>query len=175
VIFAGVVDAIQSLQGEPIEDVANDLFHAWGIGRKGEDDGALVLLAIQDHRSRLEVGGGLGGVIPDGNGGASARRYAPALRQNQYGPAFLAAAECVGSTIAQVDWRERRGFQHRDPVGLRRRTRRTENETEPEYAFRTAGCDGCRENGAGTGSVELGWKVTEVTTDRFRPPGQWDG
>src|ERR1700689_193712 len=36
---------IQSLQGEPIEDVANDLFHAWGIGRKGEDDGVLFLLS----------------------------------------------------------------------------------------------------------------------------------
>jgi len=41
---------VQSVQGEPIEDVANDLFRAWGIGRKGEDDGALVLLAIADHK-----------------------------------------------------------------------------------------------------------------------------
>jgi uncharacterized protein len=92
---------IQSLQGEPIEDVANDLFRAWGIGRKGEDDGALVLLAIQDHKSRLEVGGGLGGIIPDGMAGLLLDDMRPALRQNQYGPAFLAAAERLGSTIAQ--------------------------------------------------------------------------
>ena len=92
---------VQSLQGEPIEDVANDLFHAWGIGRKGEDDGALVLLAIQDHKSRLEVGGGLGGAIPDGMAGLLLDDMRPALRQKQYGPAFLAAAERLGSTIAQ--------------------------------------------------------------------------
>jgi uncharacterized protein len=92
---------VQSLQGEPIEDVANDLFHAWGIGRKGEDDGALVLLATQDHKTRLEVGGGLGGAIPDGMAGLLLDDMRPALRQGQYGAAFVAAAERLGSTIAQ--------------------------------------------------------------------------
>src|SRR6202161_1580046 len=92
---------VQSLQGEPIEDVANDLFHAWGIGRKGEDDGALVLLSIEDHKSRLEVGGGLGGAVPDGMAGLLLDDMRPALRRNQYGPALLLAAERLGSTIAQ--------------------------------------------------------------------------
>jgi uncharacterized protein len=92
---------VRSLEGEPIEDVANDLFHAWGIGRKGEDDGALVLLSIQDHKSRLEVGGGLGGAVPDGMAGLLLDDMRPALRQNQYGAAMLAAAVRLGSTIAQ--------------------------------------------------------------------------
>jgi uncharacterized protein len=92
---------VQSVEGEPIEDVANDLFHAWGIGRKGEDDGALVLLAVADRKSRLEVGGGLGGAVPDGMAGLLLDDMRPALRQNQYGPALLAAAERLGSTIAQ--------------------------------------------------------------------------
>src|SRR5580698_74900 len=92
---------VQSVQGEPIEDVANDLFHAWGIGRKGEDDGAMVLLSVGDHKSRLEVGGGLGGAIPDGMAGLLLDDMRPALRQNQYGAAFVAAAEHLGSTIAQ--------------------------------------------------------------------------
>ena len=92
---------VQSVQGEPVEDVANDLFHNWGIGRKGEDDGALVLLATADHKSRLEVGGGLGGAVPDGMAGLLLDDMRPALRQNQYGPALLAAAERLGSTIAQ--------------------------------------------------------------------------
>src|SRR5690242_9383721 len=54
---------LKSLQGDPIEDVANDLFHAWGVGRKKEDDGLMLLLSVGDRKSRLEVGGGLGGVI----------------------------------------------------------------------------------------------------------------
>ena len=93
---------IQSLQGEPIEDVANDLFHAWGIGRKGEDDGALLLLAVADHRSRLEVGGGLGESVPDGMAGLLLDDMRPALRQGQYGPALVVAAAHLGSTIAQA-------------------------------------------------------------------------
>lgn len=92
---------VQSVQGEPIEDVANDLFHAWGIGRKGEDDGALLLLAVSDRKSRLEVGGGLGGIIPDGMAGLLLDDMRPALRQSQYGPALLMAAQRLGSTIAQ--------------------------------------------------------------------------
>ena len=93
---------VQSLQGEPIEDVANDLFHAWGIGQKGEDNGALVLLAVGDHKSRLEVGGGLGASVPDGMAGLLLDDMRPALRDNQYGPALLAAAERLGTTIAQA-------------------------------------------------------------------------
>ena len=92
---------VQSVEGEPIEDVANDLFRTWGIGRKGEDDGALLLLATRDHKSRLEVGGGLGGAVPDGMAGLLLDDMRPALRQNQYGPALLMAAERLGSTIAQ--------------------------------------------------------------------------
>jgi uncharacterized protein len=92
---------VKSVEGEPIEDVANDLFRNWGIGRKGEDDGALLLLATGDHKSRLEVGGGLGGAVPDGMAGLLLDDMRPALRENQYGPALLMAAERLGSTIAQ--------------------------------------------------------------------------
>jgi uncharacterized protein len=92
---------VPSVEGEPIEDVANDLFRNWGIGRKGEDDGALLLLATRDHKSRLEVGGGLGGAVPDGMSGLLLDDMRPALRQNQYGPALLMAAQRLGSTIAQ--------------------------------------------------------------------------
>src|SRR3954467_10425438 len=49
---------LPSTQGEPIEDVANDIFHSFGVGQEREDDGALLLLSIQDRKTRLEVGGG---------------------------------------------------------------------------------------------------------------------
>jgi len=93
---------IPSLQGEPIEDVANDIFHAWGVGQKTEDNGVMLLLSIGDRKSRLEVGGGLGGDIPDSMAGDILDEMRPALRQRQYGPALLAAAEKIGSTVAQA-------------------------------------------------------------------------
>ena len=45
---------VKSVEGEPIEDVANDLFHNWGIGRKGEDDGAL--LSVLNSLKAIAVG-----------------------------------------------------------------------------------------------------------------------
>ncbi len=93
---------LPSLQGEPVEDVANALFRAWGVGRKGENNGALLLLSIGDRRSRLEVGYGLEPIITDGEAGSLLRSMAPYLRAGQYGPALLTAASEIGSRVAQA-------------------------------------------------------------------------
>jgi uncharacterized protein len=93
---------IPSLQGEPVEDVANTIFHAWGVGTKGKNDGILLLLAISEHKSRLEVGYGLEPIIPDGFAGRILDDMRPALRQQHYGEAMLAAAQTIGSTIAKA-------------------------------------------------------------------------
>ena len=93
---------IPSLEGEPIEDVANTIFRAWGVGQKGKNEGILLLLAVQDRRSRLEVGYGLEPILPDGLSGSILRQMRPALRQGDYGDAMLAAAETIGATIAQA-------------------------------------------------------------------------
>jgi uncharacterized protein len=93
---------IPSLEDEPIEDVANTIFRAWGVGQKGKNEGILMLLAVHDRRSRLEVGYGLEPILPDGLSGSILRQMRPALRQNDYGDAMLAAAETIGNTIAQA-------------------------------------------------------------------------
>ena len=72
---------IPSLEGEPIEDVANTIARAWGVGQKGKNEGILLLLAIQDRRSRLEIGYGLEPILPDGLAGSVLREMRPALRQ----------------------------------------------------------------------------------------------
>jgi len=51
--------------GRPIEDVANQLFRNWGIGKKAKNNGVLFLLAIHDHQMRIEVGYGLEGALTD--------------------------------------------------------------------------------------------------------------
>jgi uncharacterized protein len=92
---------VNSLEGEPIEDVANRLFRQWGIGKKGKDEGLLLLLAIQDRKQRAEVGYGLEPVITDGYAGGVLRGIRPILRQGNYGGALLAAAQEFGSRIAE--------------------------------------------------------------------------
>ncbi len=93
---------VPSLEGEPVEDVANTIFRAWGVGQKGKDEGVLLLLSIADHRSRLEVGYGLESILTDGSMGGLLRQMAPALRDRRYGEAMMGAAETIGQTIADA-------------------------------------------------------------------------
>jgi uncharacterized protein len=91
---------IDTLDGEPIEDVTNTLYRKWGVGKKGKDEGIMLLLAIKDRRDRIEVGYGLEPILPDGFVGSVMRDARPLLRQNAYGAALFAAAEQMGSRIA---------------------------------------------------------------------------
>lgn len=93
---------IPTLNGDPIEDVANTIFRAWGVGQKGKNEGIMLLLAIQDRRDRLEVGYGLEPILPDGFDGSILRAMRPALRQGDYGDAMMAAAQTIGDTIAKA-------------------------------------------------------------------------
>jgi len=92
---------LRTLEGEPIEDVANTIYRAWGVGQKGKNEGIMLLLAVADRRSRLEVGYGLEPILPDGFDGSVLREMRPSLRQGQYGDAMIAAAQTIGSTIAK--------------------------------------------------------------------------
>lgn len=93
---------IPTLHGEPIEDVANLLFRHWGIGQKSENNGILLLLVTQDRRSRLEIGYGLEPILPDGLSGSLLREMRPALRDQHYGDALIAAARTIGTKIAEA-------------------------------------------------------------------------
>ncbi|MDW6022104.1 YgcG family protein [Mesorhizobium sp. BAC0120] len=60
-----VVATVDSLDGEPLEDYANRLFRAWGLGQAGENNGVLLLVAKSDRKMRIEVGYGLEGTLTD--------------------------------------------------------------------------------------------------------------
>lgn len=60
------VVAVKSIGTEDSREFANELFSHWGLGRKGEDDGLLILLVSEPPRSVVfETGYGLEGVLPD--------------------------------------------------------------------------------------------------------------
>ncbi|MEW6681573.1 MAG: YgcG family protein [Nitrospirota bacterium] len=56
---------VASTEPEAIEEYALRVAEAWKLGRKGVDDGVLLLVAKGDRALRIEVGYGLEGVIPD--------------------------------------------------------------------------------------------------------------
>ncbi|HZZ28094.1 MAG TPA: TPM domain-containing protein [Pirellulales bacterium] len=56
---------IDSLQGDSIEHFANHVFNTSQIGQKHNDNGVLLVAAIQDHTMHIEVGRGLEGALTD--------------------------------------------------------------------------------------------------------------
>jgi uncharacterized protein len=95
------VVTIHSLDGSDIESYAVSLFQQWGIGNKSTDRGVLILLAIQDHRYRTEVGYGLEAILPDGKVGGFGRETVPLLKQNDYNGAVQLLTSRVAAVIAQ--------------------------------------------------------------------------
>jgi uncharacterized protein len=63
------VTTVEDLQGTTIEDFAVRLFEEWGIGKKAEDNGLLLLVAPTERQVRIEVGYGLEPIITDSRAG----------------------------------------------------------------------------------------------------------
>jgi len=85
---------VPTTQPETIEDYAIRVADAWQLGRKGVDDGAILLVAVQDRRVRIEVGYGLEGALPD----ATANRIideviVPAFRGGDYSAGISAGVD----------------------------------------------------------------------------------
>lgn len=96
------VATFQDLGGETIEAAATDLIATWGVGRKDENDGVLILLAVTERRVRIEPGYGLEGVLPDGRCGGIIRTImGPDLSANRFGTGLLRGAQAVAAAIAQ--------------------------------------------------------------------------
>jgi uncharacterized protein len=56
---------VRTTDPESIEQYARRVLDVWKLGRKGIDDGALLLVAVDDHAVRIETQYGLEGVLPD--------------------------------------------------------------------------------------------------------------
>ena len=95
------VVTIPSLEGEEVADFTNKLFTKWGVGKKGKDNGAIILVAVADRKIRIETGYGIEGVIPDGMAGRIIREImTPRMRNNDSSGAIFAGTYIVASKIA---------------------------------------------------------------------------
>jgi len=94
------VVTVNTLDGESVEQFANNLFHTWKIGEKKTDRGALLLFAIKDHRWRIEVGYGLEGILNDAKVGEIGRALVPDLHAANYDNAAQLGLRAVAQAIA---------------------------------------------------------------------------
>ncbi len=96
-----VVLMVGSTDGQPIEEYSLAVAEANKIGRKGTDDGVLLLVARNDRRVRIEVGYGLEGAIPDAANARIIREYiAPKFRTGDY---FGGISDAVGALTQLIN------------------------------------------------------------------------
>ena len=96
------VVTIPSLEGEAIEEYSLALFRKWGIGDRKLNNGVLILLAVEEKKSRIEVGYGLEGALPDAKTGRiqdSAMR--PAIAAEDYNTAIMNGYTAVLQEVAK--------------------------------------------------------------------------
>lgn len=97
------VVTVHDLNGDTADDYANELEDHWKMGDKGvqgQNRYAMVLLAVADHKYRIEVGYGLEGILPDGKVGDIGREMVPDLKAADYDGAMTLAVGEVAQVIA---------------------------------------------------------------------------
>jgi len=92
---------LPTTQPETIEQFGIRLAEAWKIGRKGADNGVIIIVAKNDRKMRIEVGYGLEGAIPDAVAKRIvAERMAPRFKQGDFAGGLIDAAEAIEQAIA---------------------------------------------------------------------------
>jgi len=91
-----VVVTLKSLQGTSIEDYGYQLGRHWGIGQKGKDNGALLIVAPNERKVRIEVGYGLEGELTDAASKLIIENIiVPAFKSGQFGPGIVAGTGAI--------------------------------------------------------------------------------
>ena len=95
-----VVLMLPTTQPETIEEFGIRVAEAWKIGRKGTDDGVIVIVAKEDRRMRIEVGYGLEGALNDATASRIINeRMGPRFRQGDYAGGLRAGVEVIATVV----------------------------------------------------------------------------
>jgi uncharacterized protein len=119
-----VVVTLPDLQGFPIEDYGYQLGRHWGIGQEGEDNGALLIVAKDERKIRIEVGYGLEGRLTDAKSSVIINRVmTPAFRQNDFEAGIVSGAAAMiqvlgGEPLAAPQTRQSRPMQEKPNAGM---------------------------------------------------------
>ncbi len=95
-----VVVTVDDLGDSALEDYSLGLFREWGIGSQQADNGALLLVDIGGRQSRIEIGYGLEGALPDGKTGRIQDDYMiPYFQQGNYSLGILEGFNAIANEI----------------------------------------------------------------------------
>lgn len=91
---------VKTTGGIPVQDYAQRVFDRWGIGKKGKDNGILVLVAVDDRRMWIATGYGVEGILPDGRvGEIRDRAMLPLFREGRFGEGIHAGVSRLGEAL----------------------------------------------------------------------------
>lgn len=126
------VVTVKTLEGQPIEDYALSILREWGIGSKEKNNGALIVVAVQDRRSRIEVGYGLEGLLTDGlTGRIQDQAMIPYFRKGNYAAGIVNGYAVTASLIAK-DAGVQLTAVNSEQIAV---PAKTTNNTDQEYPF----------------------------------------
>ncbi|HNY16262.1 MAG TPA: TPM domain-containing protein [Treponemataceae bacterium] len=84
---------VRSLEGDALEDFSMRVAEKWKLGQAGKDNGALLVVSLDDRALRIEVGYGLEESLTDAKSGLIIRSViAPAFRDGEYGRGIIEGA-----------------------------------------------------------------------------------
>lgn len=92
-----VVATVASLNGATVEDFATCLGNRWGIGRKGENDGILILVAPNERRVRVATGTGIGKLLSDEKAKAVIDQMTPGFKSGDYAAGLTTGIEAIAA------------------------------------------------------------------------------
>jgi uncharacterized protein len=91
---------IQSLDGDVLEEYSLRVAEKWKLGQKEKDNGVLLLISVDDHKMRIEVGHGLEGVLTDALCSRIIRNeIAPAFRRGEFDAGVVAGINGIIKAI----------------------------------------------------------------------------
>lgn len=91
-----VVVTLPSLQGYTIEDYGYQLGRYWGIGQKGKNTGAILIVAPSEHKVRIEVGYGLEGTLTDAICSTIIQNYIlPSFKRGDFNAGVIAGTRSI--------------------------------------------------------------------------------
>jgi uncharacterized protein len=138
---------LNTMDGDNIEDVAYTTFNTWGIGKRGLDNGVLIVVSLQERKSRIETGKGVGGEVTDLQSKQILdNTLRPFLKKGDFAGGFNATLDALSSLI------ESRHNQKAAPVDTT--ASRVSNDAPASCALAAAGV-----GATDGGSSGVGWVV----------------
>lgn len=115
-----VVVTLKSLQGTSIEDYGYQLGRDWGIGQKDKNNGALLIVAPNERKVRIEVGYGLEGDLTDAVSRLIIENaILPRFRVNDYDGGITRGVDDIIQAVSvdPAEWqaRARKRPEHKSP------------------------------------------------------------